>query len=118
MKSSEEIINEYDKNRRLEDETIILKKAESLTNGHSDDPKTTAEVLQWQVKEQIAQGLLLRTVVIEMKSFQKKSDCAILHKPKTWKVKLFGIVYNAPAGIAFIVIGWLVFMYGRKNGFM
>lgn len=118
MASPAEIISEHDKVKRIEDETIVLEKAHALTNGHAGDPKLTGEVLQWQVKETIAQSVLLRALVTAIETFQPKEQCALNHKPKSWPVKLFGFSFSAPVTSGVLIIGWLVFMACRKQGWM
>ena len=113
-----ELIQEHDKEKRIEDETIILAKVGSLTNGNAGDATITGEVLQWQVKETIAQGVLLRSLVSAIGTFQLKSACVLAHKPKNWAVRIFGFSFAAPITLAVGILGFLVFSVCRKNGWV
>ena len=116
--TAEETIHEQDKAKRLLDEKVILEKAYSLTNGEAENPKTLGEVILWQVKQSIDHGTLLRIVIDGQSKYRLETDCIEARKPKTWKVRLFGITYNSPVSVTIIVIGFMAVMYCKKNGWM
>ena len=122
MQTPGEILNKQDKAKRIHDEKEILEISESLTNGHAGDAVLEGKVRQWQVKETIAQGVLLRSLVETLadfeKIYQRKTQCILAHQGKRWQVKVFGMTYAVPISTALIVLGGLTYLACRQQGWM
>lgn len=117
-KTSAELIADHDREKRMGDETIILQKAHSLTNGSAGDEKLQGEVMLWMVEETISQGKMLRKIAQELVLFQLKSECELSRKKKTWAVRIFGFNFSTPITTGVVIIGWLIFMAAKKQGWM
>ena len=118
MPTPQEIVAKHDTQKRIEDETIILKKAHDLTNGEAGNQKLTGEVMEWMVHEIIDHGRLLRALAESQNNMRTIPDCQSLHKGKMLAAKIFGFSFALPMSASVVTIGWLVFMFCRQQGWM
>lgn len=116
--NAKELIEAHDKEQRIQAEADILGVAHALTNGSAGNPKLQGQVLEWVVKETIDNGALLRTIADELPELQRKSECALDHENKKWHVKIFGNNFAMPTTVAVLVMGWLIFLFLRKQGWI
>ena len=118
MPTPEEVLNKYDKEKRMEDEKHVLSWTTALTNSGSGDPILIGKVVNWQVRETISQGELLRALVAYRQEYQLKTACLLAHGNKKWAIKLFGQTFALPVSIAVAVLGCVAIMFLKKHGWV
>ena len=114
----EDVLAAMDDKSRIEEMNHILDMAGQMTNGSADDAKMRGTVQLWQVKMAIRQDTILRMLVEKMSLVQYKTDCEMNRQKKTWVVRLFGVTYAVPVSVAILVLGFLMFLAGKKQGWM
>lgn len=103
MKSAEELLNDTEKQKRLEEEAHILAVAKSLTNGHAGDDVLMGKAIEWLIKATIRQEAVIR---------------AMVKQRSRWIVRIFGESFAVPITVGVCALGWLIFLFSRKHGWM
>ncbi len=123
MASPNDTISEQDRAARLLEEAQILSIANDLASGDRRNPtpedyKHEGMVRKWMVEKTIDQGMVLREIAESLPGYQTVADCEGLHQAKTWPVKVFGTAYSAPVTLAVGIIGIILGLFCRKQGWI